>query len=196
MPCSFDGANFRQDKEKGAENTLCIVKPFDAELAEIGPSKPCSDWRRQATGETDCHASDVGHWLAMTELRSVRCAQSGRLIAAPTRGDGGRVRIRRRLAHEETEPCRRAMLGATGETDCHASDVGHWLAMTELRSVRCAQSGRLIAAPTRGDGVWCGFARSAPRPRFATRYEIPQSPLLRAGGCPPLDKGAKGKRRP
>jgi hypothetical protein len=49
VPCSFDGANFRQDKEKGAENTLCIVKPFDAELAEIGPSKPCSNWRHQAT---------------------------------------------------------------------------------------------------------------------------------------------------
>ena len=30
------------------ENTLCIVKPFDAELAEIGPSKPCSNWRHQA----------------------------------------------------------------------------------------------------------------------------------------------------
>jgi hypothetical protein len=48
VPCSFDGANFRQDKEKGAENTLCIVKPFDAVLAEIGPSKPCSYWRHQA----------------------------------------------------------------------------------------------------------------------------------------------------
>ena len=51
MPCSFDGANFRQDKEKGAENTLCIVKPFDAELAEIGPSKPCSNWHHQAKAE-------------------------------------------------------------------------------------------------------------------------------------------------
>ena len=49
MPGSFDGANFRQDKEKGAENTLCIVKPFDAVLAEIGPSKPCSYWRHQAS---------------------------------------------------------------------------------------------------------------------------------------------------
>ena len=27
---------------------MCIVKPFDAELAEIGPSKPCSNWRHQA----------------------------------------------------------------------------------------------------------------------------------------------------
>ena len=27
---------------------MCIVKPFDAVLAEISPSKPCSNWRHQA----------------------------------------------------------------------------------------------------------------------------------------------------
>ena len=37
----------------------------------------------------------------------------------------------------------------TGGTDCRASDVGHWLAMTELRSVRCA----------RADGQWPSLRR-------------------------------------
>ena len=32
---------------------MCIVKPFDAELAESGPSKPCSYWRPRANREKE-----------------------------------------------------------------------------------------------------------------------------------------------
>ena len=43
-----------------------------------------------------------------------------------------------------------------GEADCHTSDIGHWFAMTELRSVRSARAAD--SRPYGGDG----FARGPP----------------------------------
>ena len=52
----------------------------------------------------------------------------------------------------------------TGETDCHTSDIGHWFAMTELRSVRCAQADSQWPSLRRGRRwvrIRPGWARSA-----------------------------------
>ncbi|MBQ3986261.1 MAG: hypothetical protein II635_04820, partial [Oscillospiraceae bacterium] len=49
VPCSFDGAVFRQVEEGTADNTCCIIKAADEDLAEKGPSKPCSYRYRQLT---------------------------------------------------------------------------------------------------------------------------------------------------
>ena len=49
VPCSFDGAVFRQGKEGTADNTCRIIKGPDADLAENCPSKPGSYRHRQLT---------------------------------------------------------------------------------------------------------------------------------------------------
>ena len=61
--------------------------------------------------------------LAMT--RSGAAASGGRPMTAPT---GERLR-----AASVFRPC-------TGKTDCHASDIGHWLAMTRLQGWRIGRA--------------------------------------------------------
>ena len=110
------------------------------------------------------------HWLAMTEQCSVRSAQGGRLIAAPT------ARTRSECLGIDTAQERREgsfdSPGRAKPGTSHASRAsGCSLGMTALRAVRAAErlplrrgrrprrparGGRLIAAPTARTGSLSG----------------------------------------
>ena len=66
------------------------IAPYAKDRGLCGFARGGAGTEEKRAGKTDCHTSDIGHWLAMTERCSARCARTGGRWPSLRRGRGGR----------------------------------------------------------------------------------------------------------
>ena len=66
---------------------------------------------------TDCHTSDVGHWLAMTEIMEVRCMSAGRRGLHPLRKGQQEVQCAANGGVRAPHPTHGSRVRCAGNTD-------------------------------------------------------------------------------